>query len=54
MLHMLLTFKCFNNEFSDFQFQLYILVYLMVQTYHETRHNSNHFEFEIKFLGINW
>ena len=50
---MLLTVKLFNNEFYDFLFQLFILFYLMVQTYNETFHTLNHSESEIKFLNIN-
>ena len=52
--HMLLTIKFFDNEFSDFLFQLQILFYLMVHTYRETFHTLNHSESEIKFLSINW
>ena len=50
---MLLTIKFFDNEFSDFLFQLQILFYLMVHTYRETFHTLNHSESEIKFLSIN-
>ena len=49
---MLLTVRFFNNEFSDFLFQLQILFFLMVQTYHETFYTFNHSESEIKFLSI--
>ena len=50
--HVLLTVIFFNNEFSDFQFQLQILFYLMVQPCHETFHTLNHSESEIKFSSI--
>ena len=51
---MLLTVKCFNNKCFDFIFQLFfkILLYLMIQTYHETIHILNNSEFKIKFLSI--
>ena len=53
MLQTLLTVKCFNNVFFKFLFQLYILFYLMVQTYHGALHTLNHSESEIEFLSIN-
>ena len=36
-------------SFLAFYFQLQILFYLLVQTYHEILHTSNHSESEIKF-----
>ena len=38
LLHTLLTIKCFNNEFSNFLSQVWILLYLTVQTYHSKLH----------------
>ena len=49
----LLTVICFNNEFSDYLFELQTLFYLVVHTYHETLHTLNHSESEIKVLSIN-
>ena len=46
----LVTIICFNNEFSDYLFQLWILFYLVVQAYHETLHTINHSESEVKFF----
>ena len=47
-------FEKLFNEVPDFSFQIYILFYLLVQTYRETRHTLNHSESEIiKVLSIN-
>ena len=50
VLQTLLIVKCFNNEFSDFLFELQISFYLTVPNYYETLHNLNHPESEIKFF----
>ena len=48
-LDTLLTLSVLIISFMAFYFQLQILPYLLVQTYHEILHTSNHSESEIKF-----
>ena len=52
VLHKLLTFKCFSNEFSDFNFSFYS-TWCFRHIMNEIFHTLNHTESEINSLSMN-